>query len=132
MEKKIPARLTPREGRKFAYTLAAAFLFFGAVAWIRHHNLPAEICACLGAILICAGSIAPGRLTPLWRAWMGLARAISRVTTPLFMGLVYFLIFTPMGLVKRRIGKDPLIHGAGPDGYWVKKGDARSGMERQF
>jgi hypothetical protein len=132
MEKRIPARLTPRAGRKFACTVAAAFLVFGAIAWCRHHNVAAAVCACLGAVLLFAGLILPGRLTPLWRAWMGLAYAISRVTTPLFMGLVYFLIFTPMGLVKRWMGDDPLIHEAGADGYWVKKGGARSDMERQF
>jgi len=132
MGREVSARLTPREGRKFAWSIGGAFFLFGAIAWYRDHRLAAEAFGSFGAVLLLAGLIVPDRLTPVWRAWMGLARAISKVTTPVFMGLVYFLGFAPMGLAKRWIGHDALVHKAGTDGYWVQKRGARSDMERQF
>ena len=69
------------------------------------------------------------------RAWMGLAHAISRVTTPIFMGLIYFLVITPTGLLMRSLGRDPLEHAEVGGGFWVARPEderrSRS-MERQF
>ena len=40
---------------------------------------------------------------------MGLAHAISKVTTPIFMGVVYFVVITPIGFIRRRaFGSNPL------------------------
>ena len=40
---------------------------------------------------------------------MGLALLISKVTTPLFMGIVYFIVLMPIGLVRRLSGKSPIV-----------------------
>ena len=66
---------------------------------------------------------------------MELAKAISRVTIPITMSLVYLLIFAPLGGVRRLIGRNPLVYSAGIDGYW-KDSDPeqndRGNLERQF
>ena len=49
-------------------------------------------------------------LGPVERAWMGLAHAISKVTTPIVMGVMYLLVLTPVGLLRRRFGGNPLVH----------------------
>lgn len=40
-----------------------------------------------------------GKLAPLSRLWMGFASVVSRITTPVFRGVVYFLVFTLAGLL---------------------------------
>ncbi len=66
---------------------------------------------------------------------MVMARAISKVTTPVFMGLVYFGVMTPTGLVMRALGKRPLRRREVDGGFWTTRepGARRSqNMERQF
>ena len=56
------------------------------------------------AVLGCWGLIAPMSLRPVYRVWMRFGLLLSRVTTPLIMGLVFFLVITPFGLVHRLFG----------------------------
>jgi len=79
-----------------------------------------------------AGLVIPGQLGPVNRAWMGLAEAISKVTTPIFMGVVYFLIITPVGVIMRLFGRNPISHRAVNQSYWAERTEARGGMTNQF
>lgn len=77
----------------------------------------------------------PGKLGPVYRAWMGLAHLLSKVTTPIFMGIVYFLVLTPVGLALRLLGRRPLSRASGDHGYWIDRSQdtaRRGSMERQF
>lgn len=62
----------------------------------------------LATILAVWGLAAPKSLRPVYRGWMQVGLAISRVTTPLILGLVFFLLFTPAGLIMRLTGHDPM------------------------
>ncbi len=55
------------------------------------------------AILGGWGLIAPMSLQPVYRVWMRFGLLLSRFTTPLIMGLVFFLVITPFGLVHRLV-----------------------------
>ena len=123
------------KGRKFALTLAIAFGVLAAIGLWRGRQGVAAVFGAIGAAFLIGALIFPGRLEPVERAWMKLALLISKVTTPIFMGIVYFLILAPIGLIRRTAGSNPLIHKADDDGYWkarkpVENGAAR--MERQF
>jgi hypothetical protein len=68
---------------------------------------------------------------------MKLAHALSRITTPIFMGIVYFVVLTPAGLIRRTFGRNPLVHAAENGSYWearpTREHEAqRRRMERQF
>jgi hypothetical protein len=130
----IPARLTTAEARRFAFTVGAAFGLLGALVWWRGAATAAGILAGLGATLGLAGALVPGFLTPVYRAWMGLAHVISRVTTPVFLGIVYFGVITPMGALMRLVGRNPLRHRLDRESYFVSRaGPARRGdLKRQF
>lgn len=135
MERRDSARLTPHEGRKFAFTVGAAFLVLaGVLYWWRGHVSAAAVLAGLGTVLAVAGVLIPGRLSPIWRAWMGLAHLLSKVTTPIFMGVVYYLVLTPTGLLRRWLGQNPIRHRAADDTYWAPRPDdrRRSNLQRQF
>jgi hypothetical protein len=131
--KGIPARLSPAEGRKFGLTVGTAFLVIAALMVWRGHPAVASGAGIVAALLVLAGLVIPGKLGPVYRAWMRLALAISRVTTPLIMGLVYFTVFTPIGLLRRLRG-NALVRKPGPDGYWITRpaGARRGNLSRQF
>ena len=131
----IPARLTAAQGRKFGLTLGIAFLVIAAISRWRGHDIPPLVAAVLAVVLIVAGLIAPTRLGAVERAWMGFAHAISKVTTPIFMGIVYFMVVAPIGVVMRVLGRNPLRHAEVAGSFWASRsedGEGRGGLERQF
>ncbi len=132
MEERIPARLSAKEGRKFGFTVGIAFLVLTAISWWRGHEIAPYVLGSAGAALVLAGVLVPGRLGPVQRGWMGLARAISRVTTPVFMGIVFFVIITPIGLLMRLFGRNPVRHKPEGNSYWAPRSQVRGTMTNQF
>lgn len=134
MEIGIPARLSPAEGRRFGLLVGGAFLALGAVLRLRHHETAATGALVLGGALVLAGLLLPGRLGPVYRGWMALALAISKVTAPIFMGAIYFLVLTPSGLLARLFGHRPLSRPSSAPTYWQSRpaGARRGDMNHQF
>jgi hypothetical protein len=137
MEKTDSTGLTAAEGRRFAFTMAAAFAVLGGIAQWRGRERVALVFAVLAGLFLIAGLVVPSRLGPVERAWMGLARAISRVTTPIFMGIVYFVVLTPTGLLRRALTRHTLSPARSAKTFWVDRKPmepevARRRMERQF
>ena len=128
----IPAGLSRAEGRKFALTVGAAFLVLAGITWWRDHPLLMRVFMGLGGTLVLLGLVIPERLGPIQRAWMGLALLISKVTTPIFLAIVYFLAVAPIGLGMRLLGKDPLRHKPEDGSFWLSRSSERGTMSNQF
>lgn len=124
---------TARDGRKFGFAVGTAFFVVaGVLAW-RGHGFAAYTSAALGAFLVATAVGAPARLDPIHRAWMTMAMAISKLTTPVFMTLIYFVVLTPTGALRRMIGRNPLRRNATADSYWIARSAVRHGdLRRQF
>ena len=126
------ARLSPREGRKFALTLAAAFGVLAGVTWWRSGATVPAVLGTIAGLFALGGLLVPAHLGPVQRAWMGLAHAISRVTTPIFMGVVYYLVITPIALLRRAFGGNPLRAHQGATGWVDRQKAPRGDLTRQF
>ncbi len=125
------------KGRRFALTLAGAFAALSVIAYVRHRTVIFDVLATLAVVMSAAGMVIPSRLEPVERGWMALAHALSRVTTPIFMGIVYFVVLTPMAIVRRMAGGNPIVHEPVGESFWVTRTRsdpevARKRMERQF
>jgi hypothetical protein len=79
-------------------------LFF---PWLLEHALPLWPWVMFG-IMAAWSLMAPDSLAPVYRQWMKLGLLLSRITTPLILGVVYFLVILPAGLVMR-LGRDPMM-----------------------
>ena len=132
MAQRSPARLTPREGRKFALTLAVAFVVLAGVAWWRGSLRATLIFGAVAEAFVLGGLLVPGKLGPVYRAWMGFAHALSRITTPIFMGVVYFLVITPIAVIRRALGGNPLRAHRGASGWVDRQQAPRGDLTRQF
>ncbi len=132
MAQRSSARLTPREGRKFAVTLAAAFGVLGGVAWWRESPRAAMAFGAVAGAFALGGLLVPGKLGPVYRGWMGFAHALSKVTTPIFMGVVYFLVITPIAALRRTLGGNPLRAHRGATGWVDRQQAPRGDLTRQF
>src|SRR5687768_2443127 len=126
------ARLSAAEARKFGLTLGAAFIVLAAfMAWRSHERL-SLVFGAISAALVLAVLVAPTRLAPVERGWMRMALAISSVTTPIVLGILYLLVVTPFGIVRRTLGRNPLRHEAAAGTHWLPRALPRSDLERQF
>jgi hypothetical protein len=128
----VPARLTAAEGRKFGLTVGIAFLVFGGVAMWRGKQRTSMVLFALGGAFVLGGLLVPTMMGPVERAWMGLAHLISKVTTPIFMSIVYFLVLTPTALLRRMGGNSMLVPKPGASRWEPHEPSAPERMERQF
>lgn len=125
--------LRAAEGRRFGVTVGMAFAALGALLWWRGRAGFAFGVEAAAVLLIAAGLLIPSRLGPVRKAWMAFAHAISKVTTPIAMSVVYFGVLMPTGLFRRAVGGNPLRHTKLKNSTWIRRGDApRSNLERQF
>jgi hypothetical protein len=112
--------------------LAVAFGVLAGVAWWRDSPRATLVFAAAAAAFVLGGLLVPGKLGPVYRAWMGFAQALSRITTPIFMGVVYFLVITPIAVIRRAVGGNPLRAHRGPTGWVDRQQAPRGDLTRQF
>ena len=68
---------------------------------------------------------------------MRLGEAISHVTSPLIFGILYYVVFTPAGVLRRTMGASPLARSRDARTFWMPRSsptaeEARQGMEHLF
>jgi len=134
MAHRVPARLTRRDLRRFGLTVGGAFgLLALALRW-RGGDVAPVVLGAAAVALVGGGVLTPGALGPVFRAWMRFALVLSRFTTPIVMGVLFFLVITPMGLLMRLFGRNPLVRRGGSDTYWIDRGpgERRSALDRPF
>jgi hypothetical protein len=115
--------------------VGAAFLVLAGVLWWRGHATGAAVLGICGSLLGLAGIVVPSRLGPVQRGWMGFAHALSKVTTPVFLGVVYFLVMLPVGILLRLLGRNPLKPKHETGSFWIPRADdadRRGTMNNQF
>lgn len=54
------------------------------------------------------GLAAPLSLRPVYRAWMRFGHLLGQITTPIILGALFFLVITPMGVIRRLVASDPM------------------------
>lgn len=111
---------TFRSEREFGFIVGGVLMLLGGW-WLyrgKFHTV-AVIFLGSGALLMMLGAIWPRGLVVPNRSWMALAHYLSLITTPIVLGIVYFLILTPIGVIKRSFGWDPLHRRAAKrHSYW--------------
>ncbi len=91
----------------------------------------------VAAVFLGVGLFLPKALGPLNRLWFVFGLGLHKVVNPLVMGLLFYLTITPMALIMRLIGKDPLRRDFEPEAksYWIERrpaGPAPESMRHQF
>jgi len=125
------------ELRKFALTVGGAFALLGTVSWWRGHTLPPKIFWTLAALLLVPGLVAPTTLAPVQRAWMTFAAGLAFLNTRIILGVLFYLVLTPVGLVLR-LFHDPVNRSMTKDtagSQWIKRPSQPVDLaryERQF
>ncbi|MCA1565431.1 MAG: SxtJ family membrane protein [Acidobacteria bacterium] len=109
-----------RTERDFGLLVGSVFLAIGGW-WFYRGRFPTPASALLitGATLALLGAIYPKALVVPNRLWMGMAEGMGFVMTRVILGVVFFLFVTPIGLLRRCFGGDPLgRRAARAESYW--------------
>lgn len=102
-------------------------VFFGGLAlWqglVRAQTGLATICAALALTIGPIGLIRPGWIRPIYVGWMVLAFPIGWTVSQVMLALMFYGLFTPIGLVFRLVGRDALHRARRPgvESYWTPK-----------
>jgi hypothetical protein len=113
---------SPKELRQFAAIWFPAAC--AVVGWMIYRRLgvwPAGLVWGLGVVLGIIGAWRPAVMRPIWNGWMTLAWPIGWVVSHAVLGLLYYGVLTPLGLVMRLVGHDPMTRGFDGNAktYWV-------------
>lgn len=72
-------------------------------------------------------------LTPLNKVWFRFGIFLGNFVSPIIMGIVFFLVVTPTGLIMKLFRKDLInLRKNNSDTYWIEKKDIKSSMKNQF
>ena len=73
-------------------------------------------------------------LTPLNKLWFKFGLFLGKIISPIVMGIIFFVVVTPIGLVMRMLGKDVLNLKLNKKmtSYWIEKDGPKSKMKNQF
>ena len=83
-------------------------------------------------IFFVLGLINSKLLTPLNKIWFKFGILLGNIISPIVMGIVFFLVVTPTGLIMRLFRKDILKLKNNKDSYWIDKDNTNSSMRNQF
>jgi hypothetical protein len=113
----LPSR---RANRSFGLVVGGILAAFG-LWWLYRGKFPsvAPFVAGVGVLLAVLGAAAPGTLTVPNRLWMRFGEALSFVMTRVVLAIVFYLVVTPIGWIRKATGGDPLRRrGASGETYW--------------
>ena len=87
----------------------------------------------ISLIFLLLGIINSKILTPLNKTWYKFGIILGKIVSPIIMGIIFFLVVTPVGLIMKVLKKDILNLKYNNDKtYWVKKNGQKSKMKNQF
>ena len=108
--------------RNFGLVFAGVFAIVGLLPLI-HGDAPRSWSLAIAAAFAIAAFLSPGILAPLNHLWMKVGLLLHKVVSPIVLGLLFFLVITPMGVAMRIFGKDPLRLRREPASasYWIER-----------
>lgn len=102
------SHLTLPSNRKFGFFFSSIFLLGAIFLQLKDVVLWSFACSVLSIAFFSASLIKPDSLLILNRIWMKLGLLLGAVVSPLVLGMIFFLIFTPSAVIMRIFGRDEL------------------------
>ena len=122
--------------RNFGFVMTAAFIILALAPLVRGRAVR-WWSLLAGAAFLISGLLYPRILGPLNRLWLKFGLVLHAIVSPVVMGLLFYSTVTPIGILFRWLGKDPLRLrlDRSIDTYWIERrppGPDPHTMPRQF
>ena len=121
---------------KFGITFSIIFICLFVYFFIKEHNNLSFFFLLISIIFLCVSYIKNELLLPLNKGWMYIGYLIGKIISPIVLGLLFFIIITPIALVMRIIKRDELLlkNDKNKNSYWVlrKNNSIKNSFYNQF
>jgi hypothetical protein len=128
----------PPSEKSFGITFAVVFGLIAAwLYWRKHVPIYSVLAAAAAVFFLAAGYLTPQVLRPINLVWLKFGLLLHKIVNPIVMGLLFYVVFTPMGVIMRLLGKDllSLKQNKAASSYWTSRqatGDVEASMKNQF
>ena len=86
----------------------------------------------LSLVFLIITIIRPNLFTFLNRSWIQFGIFLGKIISPIVMGLVFFFVVTPIGILVKILKKDVMGLKRGASSYWINREDKLQSMKKQF
>ena len=107
--------VTNRTLRQFGLMVGGVFLVIGLWPFLWRQEAIRDWAVVLGALLSVAGLAMPAILKYPYQGWMRVGHVMGWINTRIILSVLFYGIVTPMGLVMKLAGRDPMCRGFEPD-----------------
>ena len=94
--------------RSFGVSVGSVLILIALILLWRRRITRAEVLGGVGAVLLVLGLVAPALLKYPSRYWWKFSLAFGRVMATFWLTLLFAIVLTPVGLIWRLMGRDPL------------------------
>jgi saxitoxin biosynthesis operon SxtJ-like protein len=99
---------TTKELRSFGLLVGGVFTVIGLWPLLVHDESLRLWAVVIGGLLIVCGVVVPRALAPVHQGWMWIGHVLGWINTRILLGIVFFGLVTPIGVVFRLMGKDTM------------------------
>ena len=118
--------------RSFGIVFFIVFLLIALYPLINGENIRIWS-AVISLIFLVLGLLNSKILAPLNKLWFKFGIFLGKIISPIILGIIFFLVVTPIGLLMRLFGKDVLnLRYNKNKSYWIEKNGPKSKMKNQF
>ena len=101
--------------RSFGLIVGGIFALIGVWTAVWRGQPPRQWSLILGGTLIMLALAWPQSLAQVYRFWMAVGEALGWINTRIILGVLFYALFTPLGLLMRLRGKDPMRRTMSPE-----------------
>ena len=101
--------------RQFGLMIGGIFLLIGLWPFVWRQEAVRIWAVVPGSLLAVTGLVVPGLLKQVYQGWMVVGHVLGWVNTRIILGVLFYGIVTPMGLVMKLTGRDPMRRGFEPE-----------------
>ena len=118
--------------RNFGIVFSIVFLLVAIYPLLNNENIRIWSLV-ISLIFLVLGILNSNILSSLNKLWFKFGIFLGKIISPIIMGIIFFLVVTPIGFIMRLIGKDVLnLKYSDNKSYWIEKTGPKSKMKNQF
>ena len=118
--------------RSFGIVFFVVFLIITLYPLLNNENIR-YWSLLVSLVFLILGLLNSNILTPLNKVWFKFGILLGKVISPIIMGIIFFFVVTPIGLLMRILKKDLLnLEYNNDKSYWIEKKEPKSKMKNQF
>jgi Saxitoxin biosynthesis operon protein SxtJ len=111
----MPNQITRKQLRSFGFTVGGIFALIAVWPLIVRADDPRWWALVAAACLLVPATVFPKSLTWVYKGWMALGHVLGWINTRIILGFIFYFVVTPIGIVRRWLGKDPMGRRLRPD-----------------